>query len=161
MQVDTSFIQSFLFILSEFSVCMYSDDKRLVGRSLWRWKNQRPWKQNMELLLLMVMKMMFQLHKLYTVVWDGIVNLQGRLTSVLKQVAEAVAYFNILSRQSPWRYAWSKDILLNSNIYILYQWQILIQKSDLAERCNAAFCTLSLDLVRIHHCINTHIYMCT
>ena len=119
MQVDTSFIQNKEYKLSEFSVCVYSDGKRRVDRSRRRWKDQRPWRHNMELLLLLVMKMMFQLHKLYTVVWDGNGNLKNRLTSVLKQVADAVAYFNILSRQSPWRCAWSEDILPNSNIYTI------------------------------------------
>jgi hypothetical protein len=57
----------------------------------------------MELLVLMVIKVMFQLHKLYTVVSDGNGNLHDKLTRVLKPVAEAVIYFNVLSRQSAWR----------------------------------------------------------
>ena len=110
----------------------------------------------MKLLLLMVIMMMFQPHKLCTVVWDGNGILQDKLTRVLKQVAEVVTYFIVLSRLFPWRCTWSEGILPNSNIYILYQWQILIRKSGLAERCNAVLCTVSLDLTRIRHWINTH-----
>lgn len=119
MQVDTSFIENTGYKLSEFSVWIYSDRQKRVGRPRGRWKDQRPWKQNMELLLLMMIKIMFQLHKLYTVVWDRNGNLQDKLTRVLKQLAEAVSYFIVLSRQSPWRFTWNEDILPNSNIYTI------------------------------------------
>jgi len=35
------------------------------------------------------------------------------LTRVSKPVTEAVAYFNVQSRQSTWRCTWSEDILQN------------------------------------------------
>jgi hypothetical protein len=73
----------------------------------------------MELLLLLVIKMMFQLHTFYTLVWVGNEKLHDKLTRVLKPVAEAVAYFSVLSRQPTWRCTWNEDILPNSRIYTI------------------------------------------